>query len=384
MHKVPVETVDIPELTRALDITKSDVFMDKLNSAFLGSIMCTLNFEWTRELPTAGTDAVNLLWNPDYFNSLPKESRCTDLSHELWHVALLHQVRRGSRQHELWNIACDIKIDWILKEQGHKFHGIDSVLDHEPYNDPKYKTMVEEDIYDDLLNNSNKPPKKSPCTCCSGSLPPTDGATQINTVVQAMHQAVLAKQAGNLPGAVKENIKKFLDPIIPWQAALMKFLTDMLDEDTTWARPNRRHQDIYLPSRFMDDGRLAHLVYFLDVSGSITSEQERRFTNEVKYVFDVLQPEKLTLVQFDTIIQDVKEFKEGDTFEEIEIVGRGGTSFEPVHKWIEENAPTAAIVFSDMYCPPMRKLSVDVPIIWVVMGNPQATVPFGTKIHINN
>lgn len=379
-----ITTIDLPELNLDLDRVKSSVFMDKLNSAFLGSLMCTLNFRWTEELPTAGTDAVDLLWNPNYFKSLPAPSRCTDLSHELWHVGLLHQVRRGARQAELWNIACDIKIDWILKQQGHKFEGIDSVLDHAPYNDPKYKDWVEEDIYDDLLASNIPPPTNSPCTCCASALPPTDGVTVINNVVQAMHQAVLAKQAGNLPGAVKENLKKFLDPIIPWQSALMRFFTDMLDEDVTWARPNRRHQDIYLPSRFMDDGRLAHLAYFLDVSGSVTTEQERRFTSEVKYIQDVLQPERLSLIQFDTQIQDVKEFKAGDPFEEIEIIGRGGTSFRPVRDWIIDNQPTAAIVFSDMYCDPMQKLPIDVPIIWVVMGNPQATVPFGTKIHINN
>ena len=386
MSNAPVPTEHLPELTLELDRVKSRVFMDKLNAAFLGSIMCSLEFVWSRELPTAGTDAKYLIWNPDYFNKLPGDSRKTDLSHELWHVALLHQVRKGSREHELWNIACDIKIDWILKAQGHSFAGIDSVLDHEPYNDPKYQNMAEEDIYDDLLNNKPPSPKsKSCCTCCSGSLPATtDPASVINVVVQAVHQATLANQAGNLPGAVKQNLKKFLDPIIPWQSALMKFFTDLIDDSYSWARPNRRHQDIYLPSRFEDEGRLDHLAYFLDVSMSVTDQQLLRFNSEVKYIQEVLKPKRLTLIQFDTIIQDVKEFKEEDPFSEIEIIGRGGTSFVPVRQWIIDNEPSAAVVFSDMYCDPMQKLPNPIPIIWVVMSNTSAKVPFGTMIHINN
>ena len=151
---------DLHALSHALDRTKSTVFLDERNAAFLGSLMCSLNFEWTDSLPTAATDGVKLYWNPQYFEKLPAPSRTTDLSHELWHVALLHQVRRGSRDAELWNIACDIKIDWMLKLMKGKnhfsFEGIDSVLDHAPYNDPKYQTMTEEDIYDDIINNDNR------------------------------------------------------------------------------------------------------------------------------------------------------------------------------------------------------------------------------------
>ena len=380
-----METVDLPELTLDLDRVKSKVFMDPLNAAFLGSIMCSLQFRWSYELDTAGTDGKELIWNPDYFKQLPVDSRKTDLSHELWHVARLHQIRRGSREHKLWNIACDIAIDWSLKEMGHTFVNIDSVLDHEPYNDPKYKDMVEEDIYDDLLNQNPPTDKKTCCTCCASQMPDVkDPSTLVNIVVQAVHQAELAKQAGNLPGAIKSTLKAFLDPIIPWQSALMKFFTDLLEEDYTWARPRRRFQDIYLPSRFDDEGKLDHLAYFLDVSMSVTDQQLLRFNSEVKYIQEVLKPRKLTLIQFDTMIQDVREFKEEEPFNEIEIIGRGGTCLEPVRQWIIDNQPTAAVVFSDMYCAPMQRLPSPVPIIWVVMGNKQATVPFGTMIHINN
>ena len=371
------QNLDLDVLSKELDRTKSSVFLSQKNAAFLGSLMCSLNFVWSRELPTAGTDGVTLQWNPDYFNSLPKDSRSTDLQHELWHVALLHNVRRGSRNHEIWNIACDIKIDLMLEAEGCTFVGINGVP-----RDPKYKGWAEEDIYDDLVNNN--PPMPMSCTCCTHQMPQSEGSIQatVNAVVQAVHQAKLSG-AGNIPGNIEKILKQFLEPVIPWQVVLMKFFTDLLNEDYTWKRPNRRYSDMYLPSRFTDDGRLEHLMYILDVSGSIGQNDLLRFNSEVKYIQETLKPQRLTLVQFDTMIQDVKDFREEDPFDEITMKGGGGTCWEPVKKYIEEQKPTAAIIFTDMgFWDPITPLDIDIPVIWVAINNQGAALPFGEMIHI--
>lgn len=374
----PAEISDY-ELQRMLDQTKSRVFSSQHNAAFLGSLMCSLNFQWSDSVPTAGTDGKDLLWNQEYFLSLPKDSRMTDLSHELWHVALLHNLRRGSRDHQLWNIACDIRIDLLLEEQGYTFEGINGVP-----RDPKYRGWPEEDIYDDLMQNPSMVPPK--CTCSSHEIP--DGGSQmhqatVNAVVQALHQAKLAGGAGNIPGVVEETIKKFLEPVIPWQVLLKRFLTDLLDEDYSWKRPNRRYQDMYLPSRFTDDGRLAHLAYYLDVSGSITDPQVLRFNSEVKYIQEDLKPQQLSLIQFSDTITQVKEFEIDEPFDEIKVVGRGGTMYAPIKEHMEETRPTAAIIFTDMgFFDTVTPPNFEIPIIWVVMNNKHAHIPFGQHIHI--
>lgn len=371
------EELDLGDITRELDRTKSKVFMSKKNPAFLGSLMCSLNFLWTRDMPTAATDSINFWWNPDYFTSLPPDSRETDLVHELWHVGLLHMIRRGSRDPGLWNWACDIRIDLLLESEGYTFEGINGVP-----RDHKYIDWAEEDIYDDLLESGMKPP---PGMCGCHQLPDSQANKQatVNHVVKSLHQAKLSGQAGNIPGSIKEHLDKFLEPIIPWEKELMDFFSDLLDEEYSWARPNRRYTDMYLPSRFLDDGRLEHLIYYLDVSGSITEAHSIRFNSEVKYIQEVLKPKKLTLVQFDTKIQDEKVFEEEDPFTEIEIIGRGGTSLVPVREHIIKHRPTAAVVFSDLWVEPMEELPYDLPIIWVAVGNKGATVPFGKLIHIN-
>jgi predicted metal-dependent peptidase len=376
---VPEDTIDLHQLTRELDRTKSAVFLGS-NAAFLGSLMCSLTFSWTRDIETAATNGIDLYWNPDWFRKLPQKTRESVLLHELWHVARLHMVRLGTRCPDVWNQACDFRINNDLTNENYTFDGTKPCLDH------SYDAngiMSEEDIYD-LLMKPGSPPLPQQGDLAGDILPPDNAQKQaaVNAVVQAVQSAKMMGQAGNIPGDIEETLKQFLEPVIPWEVVLMQFFTDLITEDYSWRRPNRRYCDMYLPSRFTDDGRLEHLAYYLDVSGSITKQDILRFNSEVKYIQTVLKPQRLTLVQFDTRITNVKEFRESDPFDEIRVIGRGGTCLVPVREHIRETEPTAAIIFSDLCVKPMEPLGRDIPVIWVATGNPGATVPFGKLIHI--
>src|SRR5690606_36181796 len=103
---------------------------------------------------------------------------------------------------------------------------------------------------------------------------------------------------------------------------------------------DRRYFDVYLPGEVEDEGRLEHLIYYLDVSGSVTDAQAMRFNSEVKYIKDTFNPKKLTLAQFDTRITWERTFLEDDPFDEIVIIGRGGTHLEPVRQHMIKHRPT--------------------------------------------
>jgi predicted metal-dependent peptidase len=246
--------------------------------------------------------------------------------------------------------------------------------------------MPEEDIYDILDKQYPDPP---PCWGSGGQgdmlpMEPGDKVKAVNNVVKAIHQAKISGQPGSIPGDIEKIVKQFLAPVVPWETVLHQFFRDLLDEDYSWRRPNRRHDPsvLYLPSKITDDGRLEHLAYYWDVSGSISDKDEVRFNSEVKHIWDYYQPKKLTLVQFDTRITKIDVFNEGDTFEGVKIVGKGGTDLRPVREHIMEHRPTAAIIFSDLFVEPMQSLDRGIPIIWVVVNNPSATVPFGKLLHI--
>lgn len=372
-------SLDPAFLQRELDKTKSRVFLSRTNAAFLGSLMCSLDFHWDESIDTAATDGVSLFWNPHFFLKLTPEARRTVLLHELWHPARLHLNRIGSRHPKIWNIACDHRINLDLEDEGCSFEGVEWA-----FKDKKYKGWVEEDIYDDIYANAILIPVNY-----VGDLKPSgskqDKARAINNVVRAATQAKMGNQAGSMPGDIEELLKIFLTPIVPWQQVLHRFMQDLVQETYSWRRPNRRFMaagDLYLPSPHMDEGKLEHLVYYLDVSGSITSDDIVRFNSEVKHIHEVYQPKRLTLIQFDTQIQQVKELVEGDPFTEVQVKGRGGTCLKCVHADIVKRRPTAAIIFTDLCVAPMERLPFEVPVVWIAIRNPGAHVPFGQVIHI--
>lgn len=373
------------ELTREFDKVQAKVFIGNY-AAFFGTILCTLRFSWNSNISTAQTDGIVLEWNPEWFTSLIFESRKTILMHELWHSALLHGPRLGLRDPKDWNIACDIYINNMLDAEGYSFVGLEA-----GYREPEYAGWSEEEIYEDIIKPQNKK-KYSSQSFASGDggdmkpLEPVNKAAVVNNVVRAMHQqkTIKGNLPGCLPGSTEEVINNFLKPIVNWKVLLEKFFSELEDEDYTWARPNRRHQDIYLPSRFQDEGKLAHLAYFQDVSGSISNKDSLRFNSELAHVWEKYKPLKMSIIQFDTKIQKEDVLVEGDSFTEIDIVGRGGTCLIAVREWIIKHKPTAAIIFTDMQVSPMQKLPFDIPIIWICVGNKRASVPFGKLIHINS
>lgn len=378
-------SLDLAALTRDLDRTKSAVFMNPKRSCFFGPLMCSLAFHWDESVGTAATDGVSLWWAPSYFLKLPKLSRETDLMHELWHVASLHMIRRGTRDPKIFNIACDIKIDLMLEAEGYSFEGIKGVLTWPQLDARKYVGWVEEDIYDDLVKNAVQPPPNY-----VPDIQPTDSkqntAQSLNNVVRAIHQAKLGGGAGHIPGDIETLLEKFLAPVVPWEQYLHHWFHDLIENSYSWKRPNRRYMasGYYLPSLSEDEGRLAHLMYFEDVSGSISDADALRFNSEVKYVKETFEPEQMTLVQFDTRITQEIVLKKDDPFEQIKIIGRGGTCLRCVREHIIQHKPTAVVIFSDLDCAPMEKLPFEIPVLWVCIRNRGKTVPFGKLIHIQS
>ena len=388
---------DTPEFERLVNRMKTAAFTNS-NAAFLGSIMCQLgDIIWDESVETAETDGINLWWNPTWFLSLPDATRKTVLLHELWHAGRLHCIRGVGRDPDDWNDACDIVINNGLQAEGHTFDGTKPLLDR------KFDGMSEEEVYDRIhqtpppqpcsgggsgsgsSNQNKQPPQQQPGGFGKDIKQTPNNKQQevVGRTVMAVQQAQLANQAGNLPGNIKSTLDKFLNPKLPWERLLWRFFEELTEDDISWQKRNRRYPDVYMPGHVKTEGGLVHLAYFLDVSGSISDYDVLRFNSEVKYVKDQFRPEKMTLILFDTKIQAVYEFDEDDEFEKVVVIGRGGTSLGCVHDWIEKHQPTAALVFTDMECYPMAKLTYPIPVMWIKTGNGGHTPNFGEVIQID-
>ena len=352
---------------------------------FLTSLLYSLKLEWSDDIPTAGTNGIVLKINPKFFYRLSKEERLFVILHELWHVAKLHSIRRESRDSRLWNIACDYHINNLLLKENYSSFKITVMKDC--FKDEKFKDLSEEEIYEKLLKEypNGLPDNEYLKEHLSGDLKELDQEEKSKAIAKVMEATQTAKAMGcDVGSGITSLLSKFIKPSINWKKVLYKYMTALLDKsDYSWRKPNRRFSDMYLPSRVESDGRLTHLLYFLDVSGSIEESQIVRFNSEIRHIKESLNPDKLTLVQFDTRIRRVDVFTSTQKFTNIHVVAGGGTSYTDVRDYILKEKPTASVIFTDLCCTPMQE--VDSPVIWVTREKDlkYATMPlFGKTIVI--
>ena len=401
-------TVTVPSeaaLRKLLDKTKGMFFFgQRKNTGFLGSLLCSHEFVFSTLNRTAWCDGKKIGFNPAFFIWLTPEERVTVRGHELWHTGLTHMIRMDNRNPDIWNQSADHVINLMLQTDGFIFG--EKLMSIGPCIDDRFRDMTTEQVYEILLQESMQSPAMpvaatvglpgapsgqqpgtptpDPSRPMHGDLVPVfDKVEQtkvIAKVVAAEQQAQMGKEAGSLPREVKLVLDKFLNPVLPWNQILHQWLSVVSKDDYSFRRPNRRH-DEYLPSLSGNNG-LEGLVYFFDLSGSTTDKQVTQFNTETWKIHQDLQPEKMTLITFDTVLHDVIEFAWDEEYQTLEVHGRGGTSLEEVYEYIVEHKPPAVVIFTDLHVRPMPADPL-VPIFWICVNNPDATVPFGTLVHMN-
>ena len=333
------------------------------------------------------TDGDNLYYCVEFVNNLTDEELTGVIAHEAMHVALLHMLRLGNRDHNIANMAMDYAINPTI-EGKYK-------LPAGGCNDPKYANWTFEDIYDDLMKNPPPPPGgggKDGEGSWGQVLAPKNGNGQemSESEMKAMeaelkstiaNAAAVAKKQGKMPANIERFIDKLLKPQVDWREKLRAVVTGMYPVGYTWRRFNRRLADegIYAPS-ILREGT-GEIVVGIDTSGSIGKKELTTFFSELAAISEEVMPEKVHVLYIDSEVSGVDTFEAGD-----EIVARprggGGTDFRPAFKWTEDNgiSPQALVYFTDMYgsfpdTPPHY------PVIWVSTSDVN-NAPFGEVINV--
>lgn len=327
-----------PEIQKAYDKAKIGL-MAKPDTAFFTTIVFSLKLLWDWLLPTAATDGSSIRINPNFFMSLDLDERIFLLVHESMHVALLHMTRLGDKQHKKWNIACDHYINLMLIERGFKM----------PKNglaDRQYKGLSSDEIYallpDPPLQDSFQMDLEPPKT------PPEDLTREVEDIlIQAAMQSKLQGDVpGTIPGDIEIFLNKLLNPKLPWQRILQKYIQNLSKHDYSWRKPNRRFfPNYYLPSMFSE--KLMDIAIAIDASGSVTDDDFKVFVSETHGILKMMKPDKITLIQFDRVIKGVNEINNIRDLMNVKFHGRGGTAIEPVMNWAKENKPKLLLVFTD-------------------------------------
>ncbi len=110
---------------------------------FLGALIMRLNLvaTWDSRCSTAGTDGTNIFVHAGYYTGLDLDNRIGVLAHCVWHIALCHFLRRGNRNKERFDLACDCEVDFLLKEE--KINSPFALT-----NNPEWQGLNAESIYE--------------------------------------------------------------------------------------------------------------------------------------------------------------------------------------------------------------------------------------------
>lgn len=385
-----------------------------LRAPFFGNLATRLALvnsdEW---LPTAATDGRKFFYNSRFVNMLTTKELEFLFGHEVLHVAYDHMARVGSRDRQLFNIACDYAVNADLKK-----HNVGTMITTVPcLYEKKYEGMSAEEIYDDLYENAEKININQLIDQLlddhmdgddeddgDGGGNGKDGnggkgrprkltEEEKAQIRDEFREAVIAAAqqaggAGNVPGGIARMIQLLTEPKMDWRELLRMNLESTIKSDFTWMRPSRRswHMEAVMPGMRNQD--MIDIVVALDTSGSMTDKMLRDFLSEIKGIMEQFEAYKLHLLTFDTQVWNPKVFTSDnlETIEDYEPGGGGGTMFECVPEYLKEEniTPERLVWFTDGYpCSTWGDENI-CDQLFVIHGNTNIVAPWGVTAYFED
>ena len=334
----------------------------------LSRFIANVRIFWSFEINTACAGHGFIFFNPDFWDGIPEETRKTVLAHEVWHLILKHLQRGEGCDPDIHNQACDHVINLSLEKDGFTFDGTNPLKD--PIHLGKSSERIYNEIWEDRKKNPPPPtgaPSKSQIEELIKGILGADAASGAKgkTLQQQKEEAEAnvdeaQKSIGSTPGTNNIKLDMTKNKVQIQRATYQKIFEDYLTDPLsggkrTFMRPSRRSHGmptkLLTPGRFPKRGhknRLTHLVYALDVSGSITKQQAQQFHDSVRTIKDLLNPEKLTVLLFDTRIVFEKTFTDKEKYGNINVQAGGGTDLNDVYKRMRILGAEAMVCFTDL------------------------------------
>lgn len=367
----------LKEAKHALSIAKVHL-ISMPDTVFFSTICLSLKFVWDGTIDTAAVNSTTMYINPAFFVGLPPQERVFVLAHEVLHVALVHMLRGQGKCPDKYNQAADHCINLLLLARGFKMP--DWVL-----KDPQYTGMSTDEIYALLPKpGPDDKPRKMGNDIKPGGEESKEAQAKAESEIQdiLIRASIQSKMAGNTPGSIPGDVAIYLNgllnPKLPWNRILQKYLHATAKSDYSFRKANRRFFPKYhLPSLHSES--LMNIAIAVDASGSVSDEDFKVFVSETSGILRMMRPEKITLIQFDTEIIKVDEVRSVMDLSKVTFTGRGGTDIHPVLEWATVNKPQLLLVFTDGEFR-FTDVKTKVPVLWVIHNSPQFTAPFGKVI----
>jgi predicted metal-dependent peptidase len=289
--------------------------------------------------------------------------------------------------------------------------------------DPKYHGWNSERVYDELLKEQQQQEQSNPGSGESslsemldklldehldpksgegdgnsesggGDTPGKSGPAKLTDEERAQLKAEMTEHilnaaktcsAGNLPGGIKRMIQDLTDPKMNWRELIQTTIDSLIPCDYSYLKMNRKGWglDAVLPGMTTD--KMLKVAVFIDMSGSIGTEQARSFLSEVNGMMQQFQNYEILVGCFDTEVQNVQTFSadNGEDIRTYQPMGGGGTSFECIFDYLKEESiiPETLCIFTDGYPNNTFGDEFYCPTIFLIEGS-KVVPPFGQYAYI--
>lgn len=356
--------------------------MAKKDSVFFTSLCFSLRHVFSENVSTAATNNKYIYYNPEFFLKMTDEERVFVMLHETMHCAYLHlfRAKQLGLNHQKYNVAADHVINIQLIDRGFK-------MPEGGLADFQYRNLDTEEVYKLLPPDLPPPPMSDlldPSEGSEGAGPDDIAAVQRQMEEALVRAAIQSKKAGDKPGTIPGDIEiaidKLLNPTLPWQTILRRYLKSFSKAKYNWKKPNRRLlESIYLPARHSQS--LIDLAIAVDTSGSISDRESSQFVSEITSIFKMMKPKNIKLIQFDTSIKSEDKLKNLQDISKVTFTGRGGTRISSVMEWASKNKPQLLLVFTDGEFHFPTHTDKQPETLWLIHNNPNWKAPYGKVIH---
>ena len=354
-----------------------------LKQPFFGNLATRLKIvnadDWC---PTAATDGRHFYYNTEFIDSLtPRETEFL-FGHEVLHCVFDHfQLRAGTRDSQIWNIAADYAVNQILVDNRIGDMPKDDKGKDKGFQDDKYRDVASEEIYDELYKKAKKNGRsmldklgklldehidwdkdsqgniEGKGKQGKGGGAPKYTKEELKKIKDEMKEAMISAAqstgAGNLPGAIQRMIQELTEPKMNWREIIQQQIVSTMKSDYTFMKPSRRswHMDAILPGMINTDK--IDICLALDASGSISEEMCREFLSEVRGIMDQYKDFRIHLWTFDTAVFNPQIFTpdNADELEDYVLGSGGGTDFDCNWEYMKAEGiePKKFIMFTDGY-----------------------------------
>jgi len=335
-----------------------------------------------------------MLWKRSFVNGLSEEELKFVLAHEVGHLVFGHLFRLGNRNIVFFNIAADMIINDILRENGFtppkdciipdynhtmKIFGKTIENVNEKTAEELYEVVYQKEIFKEVGLKEIGFDHHEYGELSDKEKEALEEKWKENLIEAAVH----SKQRGKLPANIERLVGHLLNPKFNWRQMLRKYIVSMLPYDFSFSRPNRKIPNFILPGVIKET---VDIVVHIDTSGSIGKHELNLFLSEIIGIANSHKNLNMTLIECDMQINQVIQVnsKNSSKIKNFKMKGGGGTSHKTVWEYIKKNKRNCKLFISltDLYSDIELKDKPSAEVLWLVPKSGDTKVPFGKILRL--